>query len=113
MGLGNSGHIPLNNRALAKWNDAINKKTATVHEPPREIIGDLLHEQNKGKALGGVSGIPGRGNNQPIFYVGRNGVGGPCTFEPASQSSSIQPPKNKTDQQLLRAYFEWLEKRKT
>ena len=49
MGLGNSGHVPLNYRALAKWNDAINKKTATIHEPPREVIGDLLYEQNKGK----------------------------------------------------------------
>ena len=37
--LGNSGHVPLNNRALAKWNDAINKGTATVHEPPRDVIG--------------------------------------------------------------------------
>jgi len=62
------------------------------------------------KAVGGVGGIPGRGNNQPIFYVGCNGVGGPSTFESAPQSSPIQPPKNKTDQQLLRAYFEWLEK---
>lgn len=39
---GNSGRVAPNSRALAKWNDAINKETRTIHEPPRDVIGDLL-----------------------------------------------------------------------
>jgi hypothetical protein len=57
ISLENSGHVPLNSRALAKWNDAINKGIATVYEPLRKVIGDLLYEQNKGKAVGNISGV--------------------------------------------------------
>jgi hypothetical protein len=101
----------LNSRALAKWNDAINKKTATIHEPPRKVIGDLLYEQNKGKAVGSAGGIPAGGPGQPIFYIGCHGVGGASGSEAvAPQSSPIQRPKTLTDQQTLEMYIEWLRK---
>jgi hypothetical protein len=113
ISLGNSGHIPLNSRALAKWNDAINKGTATVYKPPREVISDLLYKQNKGKAVGNMSGVSVKGIDQPVFYVGCSGVEEPSTLEStALPSSPIQPPKNKTGQQMLKAYLEWLGKQR-
>jgi hypothetical protein len=57
ISLGNSGYVPLNSRALIKWNDAINKGTATIYKPLREVINDLLYKQNKGKAVGNMSGV--------------------------------------------------------
>jgi hypothetical protein len=60
-----------------------------------------------------MSGISAGGIGQPVFYVDCNGVEGPSTLEStASPSSSIQPPKNKTSQQILEAYLEWLEKQR-
>ena len=69
----------------------------------------MLYEQNKGKAVGNMGGVSVGGIGQPVFYVGCHGVGGPSTLEStAPPSSPIQPPKNKTGQQMLEAYLEWL-----
>jgi hypothetical protein len=84
----------------------INKGTATIHEPPREVIGDLLYEQNRTKNIGNNGSTAVGGNGQPISCIGCHGVGGTSSIvAPASPSSPIQVPRNKTDQQLLSAYM--------
>jgi hypothetical protein len=88
----------LNNRALVKWNNAINKKITTIHEPLREVISDLLYEQSKTKAVTYLGGISVTGSGQPIFYVGYNKIRGFSTFEfTAPPNNLIQILKDKTD----------------
>jgi hypothetical protein len=75
----------------------------------------LLYEQNKNKAISNIKEVSVKGISQPIFYVSCNKVKvkGPSISESAaSPSSLIQPSKNKTSQQTLKAYLEWLKKQR-
>ena len=47
--LGATGHLPLNNRHLIAWNNAINDGTISIETLPMPLIGQMISEQAKAK----------------------------------------------------------------
>ena len=39
-----TGHLPLNNRYLIVWNNAINNKTVNIETPPISLVGQMVAE---------------------------------------------------------------------
>lgn len=106
---------------MIKWNEEIGKGNSTVEAPPASVLGDLLAEQQRGKAqsvgpLTGAgsmtltAGIPVSGGTTNYFYIG-SGFVSPVQ-QAVLQPMSSPPRHDGCDDGNLEAYIEWLVKQR-